>query len=175
MFWLVMLAKVLARAVKASFHRGDTGVESFSDFGVTAAFLHQREERTILRPQLRESVTQRIELLRAHRAGWLRNVFVFLAKWKKYPPKFLPPQLIDARVAGQPEKPRLELRRRLQSIDGSDHLDEDLLGEIFDVITSTGHGVNEAGNPMLIADDEVSLGVFVALLSPPYQVGQRSR
>jgi hypothetical protein len=175
MVGLVMLAKVLARAVEASFHRGDTGVESFSDLRVAAAFLHQREQRAILGAELRERMTQRIELLRIHGAGRLGNIFVLLAKRQKNSPQLLSPQLIDTRVSRQAKKPRLELRGRLQAIDRTNHFDEDLLREIFDVITSTGHGVNEAGDPMLIADDELSLSGFLALLSPSHKIGQRGR
>ena len=47
--WLVMLAKMFTRTVEASFHRGDTRGESFSNFSVAAPFLHEREERAILR------------------------------------------------------------------------------------------------------------------------------
>lgn len=170
-----MLAKVLARAVEASFHRGDTGVESFSDLGVAAAFLHQRQQSPILRPELSERMTQRVELLGVHGARRLGNIFVLFAKRQKNPAELLAAQLIDARVSRQTKKPRLELRGRLQAINGANHFDEDLLREILDVITSTGHGVYETGDPMLIADDELSLSGFVALLSPSHKIGQRGR
>jgi hypothetical protein len=175
MMWLVMLAKMFARAVEASFHRGNTRGEGFGNFSVTATFLHQGKKRPILWPQLRERMPQRIELFGIDRAGRLGNVLMLLAERQKNTPEFLPPQLIDARIPREPEQPRLELRRRLQTINCPDHLDEDLLGEILDVITSTGHGVNESGNPMLVADDELALSGFVALLSPPNEIGQRSR
>jgi hypothetical protein len=84
-------------------------------------------------------------------------------------------QLIDAGVAGEPEKPRLELRRRLQPIEGADHFDEDLLREIFDVIASSSHGVNKSRDPVLVCDNEVPLGALVALLSPPHEPLQLSR
>ena len=66
---------------------------------------------------VRQRVTQCIELLGIHRTRRLRNIFVLLAKRQKNPPQLLPPQLIDAGVAGEPEQPRLELRRRLQTIE----------------------------------------------------------
>ena len=100
---------------------------------------------------------------------------MLLAERQKNSTQLLPPQLIDARIPREPEQPRLELRGRLQAIDRADHLDEDLLREILDVITSTRHGVNESGNPMLVADDELTLSGFVALLSPPNEVRERSR
>ncbi len=75
-----MLAKMLTRTVKASFHRGDTRIENFSDFRMTAALLDQRQQRTILRPELRESMPEGIQLLRVHRARRLRDIFMLFAK-----------------------------------------------------------------------------------------------
>jgi hypothetical protein len=170
-----MLAKMFPGAVEASFHRSDTGVQSLCYFGMTAPFLNEREKGSILGPQLTQCMTQRIELLRVHRSSRLRNVFVLLAEREKDSPQLLPPQLIDTGVPRESEQPRLELGRSLQTIERADHFDENLLGKIFHVITSTGHGVNEAGDPMLIADNELSLGGFVALLSPPHEVGQSIR
>ena len=175
MFGLVMLAKVFARAVEASFHRGDTGSENFGDFGVAASFLDEREQRAVLRTELRERVTQGIQFLRIDRAGWFWNVFVLLAERQENPPQLLAAQLIDAGVAREPEQPRLELRRRLQAIERTHHLDEDLLREVLDVVTSAGHGVNESGDPMLVADNELPLGRFVALLGTTHEVGQSIR
>ena len=100
---------------------------------------------------------------------------MLLAERQKNSTQLLPPQLIDARIPREPEQPRLELRRRLQTIERADHLDEDLLRQILHVITSTGHGVNEACDAMLVTDNELPLSGFVALLSPPNEVGQRSR
>src|SRR5256885_395372 len=136
MFRLVMLAKMFARAVEASFHRGDTGVESLGNLGVAATFLHEGQERAILRTELAQRMAQGIELLGVDRARRLGNVFVLFAEGEKNPPQFLPTQLIDARVARESEKPRLELRRRLQTIECSNHLDEHLLGEVLHIITS---------------------------------------
>ena len=58
-----MLAKMFPRTVEASFHRGDTGIESFGDFRVAPAFLDEREQRAVLRAELRERMPQRIQLL----------------------------------------------------------------------------------------------------------------
>ena len=175
MVWLVMLPEMFARTVKASFHRGDTGFESLGNLGMAPAFLDQRQQGANLRPQLRERVAERIELLGINRAGRLRNVFMFLPERQKNPPQLLPAKLIDAGVAREPEKPGLELRRSLQPIDGANHLDEHLLRQVLHVIASTGHGVNEASDSVLVTDDELALGSLVALLSPPHQIGQRSR
>jgi hypothetical protein len=175
MVGLIMLAEMFARTVEASFHRGDTGGKNFGDFGVTAALLDQREQRAVLRAKLRERMTQRIEFLGIDRAGRLGNIFVLLAEGEKNAPQFLTPQLVDARVACQPEKPRFELRRRLQTIQGADHLDKNLLREVFDVITSARHSINKAGDAMLVGNNELPLSDLVALLGPPYKVSQRIR
>ena len=172
---LVVLAKMFARAVKASFHRRDTGVESLGNLRMAATFLNQREQSPILRPELRQRMAEGVEFLGIHRAGRFRNVFMLFTKGEKNPPQLLPAQLIDTRVPREPEQPRLELRGCLQAIERANHLDEHLLRQILDVITSTGHGVNEAGDPMLVTDNELPLGGFVALLGPPNEVGQRSR
>ena len=170
-----MLAKVFARAVEASFHRGNTGIKSFGNFRMTTPFLDECKQRAVLRPQLSERMPQRIELFGIHCSRRLGNVLMLLPKRQENPPQLLPAQLIDAGVAREPEQPRLELRGRLQPIERADHLDENLLREILDVVTSSGHGVNKAGDPMLIADNELPLGDFVALLGPPHKVGQRIR
>src|SRR5687767_9778598 len=123
----VMLAKMLTCAVQASFHRGDAGIESFGNFGMAATFLHEGEESTILRPQLRQSMAERVEFLGIHRAGRLRNVLMLLSKREEYASEFLTAELIDTRVAREPKEPRFELGRRLQTVDRPDHLDENLL------------------------------------------------
>ena len=170
-----MLAKMFACAMEASLHRSDASFERFSDLRMTTPFLHQGKQRAVLRSELRQRMTQGVEFLGINRPGRLRNVFVLLAKREKNPTQLLPPQLVDTRVTRESEKPRLELGGSLQAIDGTDHLDEHLLGQIFDVIAPTGHGVNEACHPVLIADHKFPLGGLVALLSPPHKVGQGSR
>ena len=167
-----MLAKVFARTVKASFHRGDAGVENLGDFRMTPALLDQRQQGPILRAKLRQRMPQGVQLLGVHRAGRLGNVFVLLPERKENPPELLPPQLIDARVSRQPEQPGFELRRRLETIQRADHHDEDLLRQILHVIAAVRHGINEAGNPMLIPDDEFPLGPLVALLCPADKIRQ---
>ena len=119
--------------METSFHRGNTGAESLGDFGVAATLLDKCQQRAILGAQLRQSMTERVEFLRIHRTGRLGDVLVLFSKRQEYPPQFLPAQLIDARVAGEAEEPRLKLRRRLQPVDGAHHLDEHLLRQILDV------------------------------------------
>ncbi|MEN9633007.1 MAG: hypothetical protein RL077_1411 [Verrucomicrobiota bacterium] len=100
---------------------------------------------------------------------------MLLPKWQKYPTELLTPQLINAGVASEPEKPRLELFGGLQTIDRPDHLDEDLLRQVFNIITSTSHGVYKARHAMLVTDNEIPLGGFVPFLCPAYQIGQGIR
>jgi len=142
---------------------------------MAAAFLHKGQQRPVLGPQLGERVAKGIEFLRIYRAGGFRDVFVLVAKRQENPPQLLPAELVDAGIARQAEKPRLELGRGLEAVQGPDHLDEHLLRQVFDVIASAGHGVNKSRDPVLVCDNELALGVFVALLSPPHEVGQRSR
>lgn len=170
-----MLAKMLAGAVEASFHRGDAGFQSFGDLGVAAAFLDEGEQGPVLRPQLGQGVAQGVQFLGIDGARGLGDVFVLLAKRQKDAPQFLPPQLVDAGVAGEPEQPGFELGRRLQPVERPDHLDEDLLGEVLDVVAPVGHGEDEAGHPVLVGHDEFPLGRFVALLGATYQVDKIGR
>lgn len=170
-----MLAKMLTRTVKASFHRSDTRIENFSDLRMTAALLDQRQQRTILGPELGERVPKGIQLLRVHGAWRLGNIFVLLAKGKKDATQLLPTELVDAGVSRQAKQPGLKLRRRLQTIDGSDHLDKHLLGQVFDIIAPARHSIDEASHAVLVTDNELPLGCFVALLSSTHQVSQCGR
>jgi hypothetical protein len=170
-----MLAKMFPRTVEASFHRGDTGFESLGNFGMTAPLLDQRQERTILRPQLGQSMAKRVEFLGIHRAGRFGNVFMLFPKRQKNPPQLLPAQLVNTRIPGQSKQPRLKLRRSLQTIQSPDHLDKDLLGQVLHVIASSRHGVHETSHPVLVADNEFMLGGFFPLLSPADEISQRTR
>lgn len=142
---------------------------------MAAPFLHQGEQSAVLRPQLGERVAQGIEFLRVHGARRFGDVFVLLAKREENPAQLLTPQLVNAGVAREPEEPRFELRGSLQANQRANHLDENLLGQVLDVVTSSSHGVNKTGHPTLVADNELMLGDLVALLSPADQVSQRRR
>ncbi len=170
-----MFAKMFARTVEASLHRGNAGLEGLRNLGMTTTFLHQGKQGTILGSELRQRVPQGVQFLGIDRAGRLGNVFVLLAEREKNSAQFLPAQLVDAGVAREPEKPRFKLGGRLQTVDRSDHLDEHLLRQVLHIIASAGHGVHEPRHPMLIADHKFTLGALVALLSPPHEVGQGSR
>ena len=170
-----MFAKVLAGAMKASLHCGHGRVQSLGNLRVAASLLHEGQQGAILRSKLGEGVTKRVQFLGIDRPRRLRDVFMLLAKREKYSAQLLPSELVDAGISGQPEQPGLKLRGRLQPVDCPHHFDEDLLREIFDIIAPVGHGKNEARNAMLVGDDELPLGVFIALLSSANKVGQRGR
>ena len=142
---------------------------------MTAALLHEREERAVLGAKLRERMAQRVELLGVHRAGRLGDVLMLLAERQENPAQLLPAELIDARVAREAEEPRLKLRRSLQAIDRAHHLDEDLLREVLHVITAARHGVDKPRDPVLVEPYELPLGGFFALLGPPHNCGQLGR
>lgn len=175
MVGLIVFAKVLTGPMKASLHRSHGGIEREGDLGMAAPFLDECEQGAVLRAKLGQCMPKRIQFLRVHGTGRLGNVFVLLAKREEDATQFLPAELVDARIARQPEKPRLELRRCLQAVDRPDHFDENLLGQVFDVIAPVGHGVNKARDPVLVGDDELALGVLVAFLRPANKVGQRGR
>lgn len=166
---------MFTRTVQASLHRGNTGGKSFGNFSMTAAFLHQGEERPILRPELGERMAQGIEFLRIDCTGWLRNVFVLLSKREKDAAEFLAAQLVDAGVPREPKEPRLELRGLMQTVDRASHLDENLLGKIFDVITAGSHSIDEASDAMLVVDNKLTQRDFVASLRPTNKVRQLVR
>lgn len=170
-----MFAQVLAGAMQPRLYGRDAGGENFGDFRMAAAFLNQGEQGAILGTELVERVAQGIEFLGVNRARGLGNILVLGPERQKYPAEFLAAELINAGIAGETEQPGFELGRRLETIDGSNHLDEDLLGKIFDIVATSGHGVHEAGHPMLVADNELPLGVFIALLGPADQCSQRGR
>jgi hypothetical protein len=175
MVGLVMFAKVFAGTMKASLHRGYGGIESFGDFGMTAALLHKGEKRAILRAKLAEGMAEGVEFLGIHRPGGLGDIFVLLTKGQKNAPEFLAAELVNTGVAREAKQPRFKLGRRLQPVDGTHHFDKDLLGQILDIITPVGHRKNETCDAMLIGDNELPLGGFFALLSPANEVGQRGR
>jgi hypothetical protein len=170
-----MLAKVFARAVKASFHCGDTGGKYVSNLGMAAALLDQRQQGAVLRAELGQRVAESVEFLGVHGTRRFRNVFVFLAERLENAPQLLAAELVDAGIAREAEKPRFELRGSLEPVDRPDHFDEDLLREVLDIIAPIRHGVNKSSHPVLVADNELALGCFLALLSPTNEVGQRSR
>ena len=175
MFGLVVFTEVLPGAMQPGFHCRNAGGKDFGNLGVTAALLDEGEERAILGPQLRESVAQGVEFLGVDGAGRLGDVFVFGAKGEKNATQLLPAELIDAGVPSESKEPRFKLGGRLEAFKGTNHFYEHLLGEVFDVIRATGHGIDKPGHAMLIIDDELMLGGLIALLSPADQISQRGR
>lgn len=170
-----MLAEMFTRTVQASLHRGNTGGKSFGNLGMAAAFLNEGEQSAILRAELGKGVAERIELLGVDRAGGFRDVFVLLTERQENATEFLAAQLVDAGIAREPEEPRFKLRGLMQTVDRTGHLDENLLGKIFDVVTAGSHGIHEAGDAMLVVDNKLTQRDFVASLRPTNKVRQLVR
>ncbi len=161
--------------MQASLHCCDGNGENFRYLGVAAPFLHQGQQRAILGTELSQGVTQGVQLLAINGPGGFRDVFVLFTKREEYPPEFLAAKLVDARVAGEPEQPGFELRGRLQTIQGANHLNEYLLRQVLDMFSTAHHGVNKSCDPVLVRDNELPLGAFIAPLSSADQFRQRVR
>jgi hypothetical protein len=161
--------------MEASLHRGDAGSEDGGDFRMAAAFLDQSEECPVLRPQLLQSVAEGVKFLGIHRSGRLGHVFVLGGKGEKDPPELLAAEMVDAGVAGEPEKPRLELSGSLKAVQSPNHLDENLLGDVFDRVAPARNGVNKPGHAMLVADNEVVLRPLLPPLCAANEVDQCGR
>lgn len=170
-----MFAKMLAGPVEASFDRGNAGLEGLGNFGVAAAFLDEGEQRAVLGPELGQGVAEGVEFLGVDRTRRLGDVFVLLAEGQENPPEFLAAELVDAGIAREAEQPGLELRRRLEPVERPDHLDEDLLAEVLDVIAPAGHREDKARHAVLIGHDELPLGRLFAPLGAAYQVDKIGR
>ncbi len=154
-------------------HGHDTGAGRLGHLDLAPAFLREREQRAILRRQLLERVTERIEFLAVHGAGRFRHVLVLGPKCGKDPTQLLAPQVVDAGVASQPKQPGLELGHILQPAQRPDHLDEDLLRQILHDIAATCDRVDKPRNPPLVTDNKPLLGGFFAPLGPSNKVGER--
>ena len=100
-----MFAEVFPGAVEPGFHGRDAGGKSFGDFRVAAAFLHEGEQRAILRTELGECVAEGIEFLGIDGARRLRNVLMLVAEGHENAAKFLAAELVNAGVAGEAEEP----------------------------------------------------------------------
>lgn len=170
-----MFAEVFARAVEPSLHGSHTGRQNLGNLCMAPAFLNEREKRPILGTKLGQGVTQSVQFLRVDGPRRLRNIFVLFAERQKDTPQLLPAQLVNAGVTRQSEEPRLELCGRLQTIQSTDHLNKNLLGQVLNIVTAARHGVYKSGNSMLIGDNELPLSAFVAFLSPANEVHQHRR
>jgi hypothetical protein len=159
-----MFSEVFPGAVKPGFYRRDAGAERDRDLGVAAAFLHQCEQGTVLRPELGERVPQRVEFFGADGAFRLGDVLMFRGEWREYPAQFLTAEVIDTGVSGQTKQPRLELQRSLEPIKRPHHFDEDELGDVFDRVAAPDNRVNKPGDAVLVGHDELALGIRFAAL-----------
>lgn len=172
---LIKFTEAFPGPVQAGFDHGDTGTRNFRHFHLTAAFFRQGEQGAVLGTELSQGMPQRIEFLRVHRAGRLGDILVLGAKGQENAPQFLPAELVDAGIARQPEKPGLELRGFLQSVDRPDHFDENLLRQVFHIIAPRCHGVDKPRHPMLVVDNDLPERDFVALLRSADKIRQRGR
>ncbi len=120
-------------------------------------------------------MTQSVELLGADRAFGFGDVFVFRRERRKDASQFLAAEVIDAGVPREPEKPRLELGRRLKARQRTDHLDEDKLSDVLDGITAADDRIDKSGNAVLVSHDELALGIGLAALSASNKIDRRSR
>jgi hypothetical protein len=167
-----VLAQLLPGTVEARLHGGNTRAKNFGNLRVTTPLLHEGKQSPVLRAELSEGVSQGVEFLRVYRSRGFRDVLVLVRKGQEDPPEALPPQLVDASVARQAEKPRFELGRRLQAVDRADHLDEDLLTEVLDDVAPVGHRKDKARHAVLVRQNELTLSGLVAPLGPTHQLDQ---
>ena len=100
-----MFSKVFSGAVEPGLYRRDAGAKRDRDLGMAAAFLHQCEQSTVLRPELGERVPQRVELFGTDGTFRFGDVLVFRGEGRKDPSQFLPAEVIDTCVAGQTKQP----------------------------------------------------------------------
>ena len=131
MVWLVILSELLPGAVKAGLHRGNGDGKGVGDLGVTAALLDEGQERPVLWAKLGQRMAEGVELLGVHRPRGLRHILVLGSEGQEDAAQLLAPEVVDAGVARKAKKPGLKLRRGLETLEGADHLDEDLLGEVL--------------------------------------------
>ena len=161
--------------VQASLHCGHAGREDRRDFGMTATLLDKGEEGTVLRAELGKGVAQGVEFLGVDGARGLGDVLVLGREGQEDAAELLTAQLVDAGVAREAEEPRLELRGRLQAVDGPHHLDEDLLGEVLDLVAAVGDREHEPGDAVLVRDDELMQRGLLAALRAANQLGEVCR
>ena len=170
-----MFSKVFSGTVEAGLHGRHAGAQGDCDLRMAAPFLHEGEQGPVLRPELGERMTQSVELFGADRAFRFRDVFVFRRKRRKDASQFLAAEVIDAGIPREPEKPRLELGRRLKPRQRADHLDEDKLSDVLDGITAADDRINKPGNTVLVSHDELALGIGLAALRASNKIDRRSR
>ena len=161
--------------MQSCLHGHYAGARRFCHFDLTAPFLSERQQSAVLRRKLLQRMLQCIELFGVHRTCRFGDVFVLGRKRSEDPPEFLPPQVIDAGIARQSEKPGFELRRIVQPPDRPKHLDEYQLRQVLDRIAPPHDGIHKPRNAALIADYQRALRNFVALLSLANEIAQGGR
>jgi hypothetical protein len=170
-----VFSKVFASPMKAGFYGGDAGAESDGNFGMTAAFLDEGKEGAVLRAELGKSMAEGVEFLRIDRASRLRDVFVLRGERREDPTQFLAAEMVNAGVTREAKEPRLELRGRLQTIERSNHFDENELSDILDRVTSSDDGIDKPSHAVLISHDELALGVGLTALRAADKFDRKGR
>jgi hypothetical protein len=170
-----MFSKVFSGTVEAGLHGRHARAQSDCDLRMTAPFLHEGEQSSVLRPKLGERMAQSVEFFGPDRALGFRDVLVFRRKRREDASKFLAAEVIDAGVSREPEKPGLKLGRRLEPRQREDHLDKDKLSNVLDGITAADDRIDKPGNPVLVSHDKLALGVGLAALGASNEIDRRSR
>src|SRR5271157_2476013 len=169
---VVVYSQLFAGAVEARLDGRHARPEGLGDLGMAAALLHEREERAVARPKLGERVSESVELLRVHGPRRLGHILVLGRERDEDPAQLLAPQVVDAGVAREPEKPGLELLGRLEPRNGAGHLDEHHLRQVLDGVAPARDGVCEARDTVLVRHDELAHRDLVSALRPAYPVAQ---
>jgi len=98
---------------------------------MAATLLDEGKERPVLGPKLRQRVPECIEFLGIHGAFRLGHIFMLRGEGQEDPAQLLAAEVVDAGVARQAEEPGLELLGGLKPVQGADHFNKYLLGNIF--------------------------------------------
>ena len=163
-----MLAKLFAGAVEAGFEGDDADAGGVGHLLLAAAFLGEGDEGAVFGFEFGQGVAEGVELLGIDGRGGLGDFeMFFLFEGGKEALPALAAEVVDAGVAGHAEEPGFELGGLVETGERAYHFYEDNLGEIFDGVATTGDGVDEAGDAILIGDDEGALRVLAALLRQP--------
>jgi hypothetical protein len=116
MVGLIVLAKLLAGTMEARLHGCNAGFERFCNLSMTAPLLHKGKKHAILGSELGNGIAEGVQFLRVDGAQGLGHILVLGREWKKDPAQLLPAQVVNARVAGQAEKPGFKLRGGLKAV-----------------------------------------------------------
>jgi hypothetical protein len=171
----INFAELFARAVQAGFDGSDRGAGDGRHLGLTAAFLCEREKDAVFGLQLLQGVVEGVQLGGINRGAGFGYGFVFGLNWGEESPPFFTAEVINATVACEAEKPGFKVFGIVEPVERPKHFDENDLGNILNGVAAARDGIDKAGHPLLVADDERALGVIATLLGLAYDVGQNGR